>query len=102
MPSYYVIICILIMIASTYIPRAIPLAFINRKITNVRVKSFLFYVPYAVLAAMTFPFIFYFIDNIYIAIAGTLTALLLSIFKQKLIVVAVVSVLVVYILLLIF
>ena len=102
MPNSYIIICILIMIGATYIPRAIPLAFINKKITNIYVKSFLFYVPYAVLAAMTFPSIFYFIDNIYIAIAVTATALLLSIFKQNLIVVAVVSVLVVYILLLIF
>ena len=90
------------MIASTYIPRAIPLAFINRKITNVRVKSFLFYVPYAVLAAMTFPFILYFIDEMWIAAIGTGVALILAFFRQKLIIVALASVVVVFVLLLIF
>lgn len=92
----YTIICILIMIFVTYIPRALPICFIHKKIENVYVKSFLFYVPYAVLASLTFPFIFYFIDNIWIALIGTITAILLSLFNQKLIVVALVSVLVVY------
>ncbi len=92
----YTVICILIMILVTYIPRALPICFIHKKIENVYVKSFLFYVPYAVLASLTFPFIFYFIDNIWIALIGTITAILLSLFNQKLIVVALVSVLVVY------
>ena len=92
----YTIICIIIMILVTYILRALPICFINKKIENIYVKSFLFYVPYAVLASLTFPFIFYFIDNIWIALIGTTTAIILSLFNQKLIVVAIISVLVVF------
>jgi branched-subunit amino acid transport protein len=86
----------------SYLPRAIPLAFFNRKIENKFIRSFLYYVPYAVLAAMTFPFILYFIPEMWIAAIGTAVALLLATLKQKLIVVASVSVLVVFILLIIF
>ena len=98
----YNIICMIIMFFVTYIPRALPLALFNKKIENKYIKSFLFYVPYAVLAAMTFPFILYFIDEMWIAAIGTSVALILAFFKQKLIVVALASVLVVFILLLIF
>ena len=44
---------IFIMALVTYIPRMVPLVFMKRKIENRFVKSFLQYVPYAVLAAMT-------------------------------------------------
>ena len=50
----------------------------------------------AVLAALTFPAVFYFIDNIWIALTGVAVAIILSLFNQKLIVVALVSVLVVF------
>lgn len=98
----YNVICMIIMALVSYIPRAIPLAFFNKKIENKFIKSFLYYVPYAVLSAMTFPFILYFIDEMWIATIGTVVALLLAFFKQKLIVVAAVAVLVVFILLSIF
>lgn len=98
----YNTICIIIMALVTYIPRALPLALFNKKIENRFIKSFLFYVPYAVLAAMTFPFILYFVDEMWIAAIGTIVALILAFFKQKLIVVALISVLVVFVLLLIF
>ena len=98
----YSYICMIIMFLVTYIPRALPLALFNKKIENKYVKSFLFYVPYAVLAAMTFPFIFYFIGEMWIAAIGCAVALILSFFRQKLIIVALASVLVVFILLLIF
>ncbi len=98
----YNVICMIIMGLVSYLPRAIPLAFFNRKIENKFIRSFLYYVPYAVLAAMTFPFILYFIPEMWIAAIGTAVALLLATLKQKLIVVASVSVLVVFILLIIF
>lgn len=98
----YNVICIIIMAVVTYIPRALPLAFFNKKIENKFIKSFLFYVPYAVLSAMTFPFILYFVDEMWIAAVGTAVALILAFFKQKLIIVALAAVLVVFILLLIF
>lgn len=98
----YNVICVIIMALVTYIPRALPLALFNKKIENRFIKSFLFYVPYAVLAAMTFPFILYFVDEMWIAAIGTGVALILAFFRQKLIIVALISVLVVFILLLIF
>ena len=98
----YNVICMIIMAVVTYIPRALPLALFNKKIENRFIRSLLFYVPYAVLAAMTFPFILYFVDEMWIAAIGTGVALILAFFRQKLIVVALASVLVVFILLLIF
>lgn len=92
----YNVLTVIIMSLVTYIPRALPLAFFKKKIKSQFINSFLFYVPYAVLACLTFPGIFFFTSNIYLSIIGTSTALLLSLFKQKLFVVALVSVLVVF------
>ena len=39
----------------TYLIRMLPLALFKKEITSPFVKSFLYYVPYACLAAMTFP-----------------------------------------------
>ena len=39
----------------SYLIRMAPLALIRREITNKLLRSFLFYVPYATLAVMTFP-----------------------------------------------
>ena len=50
-----ILICILIMAVVTYLPRMLPLTIFRKKIQNQFLKSFLAYVPYAVLAAMTFP-----------------------------------------------
>lgn len=41
--------------AVTYLIRMLPLTLIRRKITNRTLRSFLYYVPYATLSAMTFP-----------------------------------------------
>lgn len=92
----YNVICVLIMALVTYIPRAIPLAFIKKKIKSEYLKSFLYYVPYAVLAALTFPSIFYFSGNFYLSLIGTIVALGLSFMNLKMYVVAFVSVAVVF------
>lgn len=52
-PNIYVYI--LVMAGVTYLIRALPLVLFKREITNPFIKSFLYYVPYACLAAMTFP-----------------------------------------------
>ena len=44
---------------STYLIRVIPLVAIQKKIENRFFRSFLYYVPYAVLAAMIMPAVFY-------------------------------------------
>lgn len=86
-------VAIIIMALVTYIPRALPLTLFTKQIKSRFVRSFLFYVPYAVLASLTFPSIFYCTQNIYAAIVGTVVALLLAFFEKSLVIVAAASVL---------
>ena len=72
----------------TYLTRMIPLLFFTREIKSSFVKSFLFYVPYAVLGAMTVPAIFFSSGSIISASFGFITAVLLSIKKCGLLTVA--------------
>ncbi len=81
-------IYILIMAGVTYLIRMIPFTVFRRKIKSRFIKSFLYYVPYTVLSAMTFPSIFYSTGEFYSALLGTITALVLAFFKKPLIVVA--------------
>ena len=48
-------IYILVMAGVTYLIRMLPLVLFKKEITSPFVKSFLYYVPYACLAAMTLP-----------------------------------------------
>ena len=69
---------ILIMAIVTYAIRMIPLTFFQKEIQSTFVKSFLFYVPYAVLGAMTFPAIFTSSGNVVASIGGCIVALVLA------------------------
>ena len=91
-----VLISIIVMAVVTYIPRVFPLVVFRRPINNVYIRSFLHYVPYAVLSALTFPSISWSTGSVVTAAAGTLTAILLAYFEQSLVVVAVAAILVVY------
>lgn len=77
-----ILTAVLIMALVTYIPRVLPLAVFRKKIENRFVKSFLAYVPYAVLAAMTIPEIFYSTACLWSAISGLIIALILA-YKNK-------------------
>ena len=55
MSTGYIISGIAVMALVTYLIRMLPFVIFRKKITNVRVKSFLYYVPYVTLAVMTFP-----------------------------------------------
>ncbi|MBR4320609.1 MAG: AzlD domain-containing protein [Oscillospiraceae bacterium] len=81
-------IYIFVMAGVTYLIRAIPFGFFRKKITSKFLRSFLYYIPYAVLSAMTIPAIFYSTGNFVTALVGTLTALILAFFNLPLIVVA--------------
>ena len=48
-------IYILVSAGVSYLIRSTPLLLIRREITNKTIRSFLYYVPYATLAVMTFP-----------------------------------------------
>ena len=78
-----------IMAISTYLVRAIPFALASRKIENTFIKSFLCYIPYAVLSAMTFPAVFYATKNPITAVVGVVIAVILAIFKRGLMTVAI-------------
>ena len=80
---------IAVMAGVTYLIRMIPFAFFGKKIKSRFFRSFLYYIPYAVLSAMTLPAIFYRTGNIYTAIAGTAVAVALAFFEMPLIVVAI-------------
>lgn len=79
---------IIVMAGVTYLIRMLPFAFFRKKIKSVFLRSFLYYIPYAVLAAMTFPAIFYSTGNYITASVGTAVALALAYFKLPLIAVA--------------
>ena len=79
---------IVVMAGVTYLIRMIPFAFFSKKIESPFLKSLLYYMPYAVLSAMTIPAIFFSTGNIVTAVIGTAVALVLAYFDLPLIVVA--------------
>ncbi len=90
------IIYIAVMAVTTYLIRMIPFTVFRMKIRSRFVRSLLYYLPYAVLSAMTFPAIFYTTGDIISASVGTLAALILAFFDLPLIVVALCSSLTAY------
>jgi branched-subunit amino acid transport protein len=83
-------IYLIIMAGSTYLIRAIPFALIRRRIKSPFINSFLYYIPYTVLAAMTFPSALYATGGNTIASAiGLVSAILVSLKTKNLTVVAV-------------
>lgn len=80
---------ILVMAVSTYLVRVIPFTAFRNKIRSKFFRSFLYYIPYAVLSAMTYPAIFYSTGNSVSAIAGTAAAMVLAYFNLPLIAVAI-------------
>ena len=67
-------IYLLILAGSTYLIRAIPFAALRKKITNRYVRSFLHYIPYSVLTAMTLPAAIYATGNVISGAAGLIVA----------------------------
>ncbi|MBQ3146492.1 MAG: AzlD domain-containing protein [Oscillospiraceae bacterium] len=98
----YYWICLAIMAGTTYLLRAVPFALVRKKIQNTFIRSFLYYIPYAVLTAMTVPAIFYAVDAPLAAAAGFVVALILAFLKQGLTVVALAACSTVYLTSLIF
>lgn len=75
-------IYILVMAVVTYLIRMLPLAIWRKEITSPFVKSFLYYVPYACLAAMTFPAILSATSSVISGAVGFAVALYLA-YKEK-------------------
>ena len=79
---------ILSMAVTTYLIRALPLTLFRKPIKSRFIKSFLHYIPYTVLTAMTFPAALYATGNVASALVGLLVAVVLSFRFENLTVVA--------------
>lgn len=81
--NHSIYVYILVMAGVTYLIRMLPLVLFKKEITSPFVKSFLFYVPYACLAAMTFPAILTAPSSGMIAGAAALGAALIAAYREK-------------------
>ena len=86
-----------ILVAVTYLIRSVPFVAFSKKINNQRIRSFLHYIPYTVLAAMTIPAVFYVTSNVISGIIGFIIAVITSTRTKSLIIVALISCIAVYI-----
>jgi branched-subunit amino acid transport protein len=72
----------------TYLIRVLPLVLWRKEIKSSFVNSFLYYVPYACLAAMTFPAILTATESLISGLAGFLVAGFLAFRRKSMVVVA--------------
>lgn len=79
------------MALATYLVRMLPLTVFRKPIKSRFIRSFLHYVPYACLAAMTFPAILQDTVSVFSGAAALVVAVVLAYFDQSLIVVALCS-----------
>ena len=85
-----------VMAAVTYLIRMLPFVVFRKPIQNRFVRSFLYYVPYAVLGAMTFPAILYSTSNLLSAAVGLAVSVILAWLGRGLLTVAVSACVAVY------
>ena len=85
-----------VLAGSTYLIRIIPFVLVKKQISNRFIRSFLHYIPYAVLTAMTIPAIFFATSSVISALAGFAVAVLLALKGKSLTVVALLSCLTVF------
>jgi branched-subunit amino acid transport protein len=83
-----IVLAIVVMALVTYLIRVTPLVLIRREIKNRTVRSFLYYVPYVTLSVMTFPAILSATAVVWSALAALAVAVVLSLLRCKLPVVA--------------
>ncbi len=76
----------------TYLVRMVPFLLFRKEIKSKFLKSFLYYIPYAVLGAMTIPEIFLSTGadttHVIASVCGFLTAVLLAWFEKSLLIVS--------------
>ena len=80
--TVYWICGVAVMALVTYLPRVLPLSFMRGRVNSPFLRSLLYYLPYAVLGAMTFPAILYSTATMWSALAGMAAALILSFMKR--------------------
>lgn len=79
------------MAVTTYLIRVLPMTIFRKPIKSRFLRSFLYYVPYACLAAMTFPAILYSTGSVISGAAALIVAVVLAFLGKSLIVVALAS-----------
>lgn len=67
-----------VMAGVTYLIRLLPLLFVRRRIKSVFIRSFLHYVPYAVLATIAFPAIVFSTGHLASGIVATAVCVILA------------------------
>ena len=82
---------VLVMALTTYLIRVLPLTLFRKPIRSRFIRSFLHYVPYACLTAMTFPAILYDTTYILSGVAALVIAVWLAFKGKSLIVVSLAS-----------
>ena len=82
---------LLVMAGVTYLLRAVPFVLLKGKIKGRFWRSFLAYVPYTVLAAMTVPAIFYSTNSVLSGACALVAAVIASLLGRGLVGVAVVA-----------
>ncbi len=75
-PNVYLYIAVVAGV--TYLIRVLPLTLIRREIKNTFLRSFLYYVPYVTLAAMTFPAILYATDSVWSGLAALVVGVIVA------------------------
>lgn len=88
---------ILVMAGVTYLIRVLPMVLSRKEITSPYIKSFLYYVPYACLAAMTFPAILFSTSSVVSAVVGFGAALIAAYREKSLLSVAIVACIAVFV-----
>ena len=82
------VILVAVMALTTYLVRALPLAVFRKKVESRFVKSLLYYLPYAILAAMTVPAIFFAAGDVRVGVIAFIAAFTAALAGKSLIAVA--------------
>lgn len=77
-----------VMAGVTYLVRVVPYLLVRKEVKNRFFKSFLAYVPYAVLAAMTIPALIFETDHVISAVIGLAVGIIVAYFEKGLLLVA--------------
>ena len=81
-------ICIFVMALTTYLIRVLPMTLFRKPIRSPFIRSFLHYVPYACLTAMTFPAILGSTESVFSGAAALVVGVFLALKNQPLLVVS--------------
>ena len=84
MPSLHFFIALAVMAVTTYLIRLLPILLLRHPVENRFLRSFFYYVPYAVLSAMAFPACIYVTGNPVSGGFATAVCVVLALFRLPL------------------